>query len=244
MPKFFVNKEFVYDNYIKIEGENFNHISNVLRAKIGQEIIICDGNLVDYNCKICEINKKFIKAEIIDKYINKNEPNIKIILFQALPKADKMEMVIQKCIEIGVDKIIPILTDNTVIKLNEKSDKKILRWNKIAESAAKQCGRGKIPEIENIINFKDAVEKSKLFDNSIIPYEKEDKYNIKNFINNFKGKSIAVFIGPEGGFSEDEIKYASENNIFSVTLGKRILRTETAGLVASVILLYELGELG
>lgn len=153
-----------------------------------------------------------------------------------------MELVIQKCIEIGVDSIVPVKTEHTVVKLDGKEEKKIARWNKIAESAAKQCGRGKIPVVENVMTFKQAVEKAKSLDMAIIPYEKEEKNTLKAVTKKFKGTSIGVFIGPEGGFSNDEIVLAGENGITSVTLGKRILRTETAGLVTSVILLYELEE--
>ena len=151
-----------------------------------------------------------------------------------------MELVIQKCIEIGVDRIVPVITENTVVKIGEKAEKKNSRWNKIAEAAAKQCGRGKIPHIDKIITFKEAVKHSKQFDSSIIPYENERDISIKEFITKFRGKSIGVFIGPEGGFSKSEINLCRENNITAVSLGRRILRTETAGLVTSVILLYEL----
>lgn len=240
MPKFFVDKNNIGEKNIEITGDDAKHISTVLRAKVDEEIIICDGYGTDYLCRLIGINKKQVLAEIIKKYENKNEPSLKITLYQGLPKGDKMELVIQKCIEIGVDRIIPVITDNTVVKIGEKAEKKNFRWNKIAEAAAKQCGRGKIPHVDKILSFKEAVEASKTLDGAIIPYENERQTNIKEFVKSFRGKSIGIFIGPEGGFSENEIKLCEENNISSVSLGKRILRTETAGLVTSVILLYEL----
>ena len=240
MPKFFVDKNNIGEKNIEITGDDAKHISTVLRAKVDEEIIICDGYGTDYLCRLIGINKKQVLAEIIEKYENKNEPELKITLYQGLPKGDKMELVIQKYIEIGVDRIIPVITDNTVVKIGDKAEKKNLRWNKIAEAAAKQCGRGKIPHVDKILSFKDAVETSKTLDGAIIPYENERKKNIREFVKSFRGKSIGIFIGPEGGFSENEITLCVENNISSVSLGKRILRTETAGLVTSVILLYEL----
>lgn len=242
MPKFFITKHDICDGIININGDNANHISNVLRAKINDKIVVCDGECKDYNCVITQISKNTVIAKIIETTENLNEPNIKITLYQSLPKGDKMEMVIQKCIEIGVDKIVPINTENCVVKLSNKEEKKLVRWNKIAEAAAKQCGRGKIPIVDKVMNFKDAILQAKFLDAAIIPYEREKQNNIKSFINNFSGKSIGIFIGSEGGFSQDEIKFAVDNGIHSVTLGNRILRTETAGLVTSVILLYELEE--
>lgn len=240
MPKFFVDKNNIGEKTIEITGEDANHISTVLRSKVDEEIIICDGYGTDYLCRLIGINKKQVLAEIINKYENENEPNLKITLYQGLPKGDKMELVIQKCIEIGVDKIVPVVTENTVVKIGDKAEKKNIRWNKIAEAAAKQCGRGKIPIVDKIMTFSEAVEASKETDAAIIPYEKETNTNIRQFVKSFTGKSISIFIGPEGGFSENEIELCKKNGISSVSLGKRILRTETAGLVTSVILLYEL----
>ncbi len=242
MPKFFVSKENINDHIITLEGDNAKHIGNVLRAKIGDKITVCDGEGRDYECEIEEITKGSVAAKITDIFSNNNEPSIKITLYQGLPKADKMELVIQKCIEIGIDRIVPVKTEHTVVKLEGKEEKKLQRWNKIAEAAAKQCGRGKIPRVCGIMSFKDAVIEAAGLDSAIIPYEKERDNSLKSFAKEFRGESIGIFIGPEGGFSEEEISFAKERGISSVTLGRRILRTETAGLVASVILLYELED--
>lgn len=242
MPKFFVRKESINDHTITLEGENAKHIGSVLRAKTGDIITVGDGDGRDYECEITEITKKAVIAKITDIFTNDNEPDIKLTLYQALPKADKMELVIQKCIEIGVDRIVPVKTEHAVVKLEGKEEKKLQRWNKIAEAAAKQCGRGKIPIVDRVMTFKEAINEAISLDSAIIPYEKEKENSLKTFAKGFKGKSIGIFIGPEGGFSNDEIDFAISNGVKSVTLGKRILRTETAGLVTSVILLYELED--
>lgn len=242
MPKFFVRKESINDHTITLEGENAKHIGSVLRAKTGDIITVGDGDGRDYECEITEITKKAVIAKITDIFTNDNEPDIKLTLYQALPKADKMELVIQKCIEIGVDRIVPVKTEHAVVKLEGKEEKKLQRWNKIAEAAAKQCGRGKIPIVDRVMTFKEAINEAISLDSAIIPYEKEKENSLKTFAKGFKGKSIGIFIGPEGGFSNDEVDFAISNGVKSVTLGKRILRTETAGLVTSVILLYELED--
>lgn len=242
MPKFFVRKESINDHTITLEGENAKHIGSVLRAKTGDIITVGDGDGRDYECEITEITKKEVIAKITDIFTNDNEPDIKLTLYQALPKADKMELVIQKCIEIGVDRIVPVKTEYAVVKLEGKEEKKLQRWNKIAEAAAKQCGRGKIPIVDRVMTFKEAINEAISLDSAIIPYEKEKENSLKTFAKGFKGKSIGIFIGPEGGFSNDEVDFAISNGVKSVTLGKRILRTETAGLVTSVILLYELED--
>ncbi len=243
MPKFFVNSESINDSIVTLEGDNARHIADVLRGKIGDVITVCDGEGRDYECEITAVSKREISAKVVDISTNNNEPDIKITLYQAIPKSDKMELVIQKCVEIGVDSIVPVSTERTVVKLEGRENKKLARWNKIAEAAAKQCGRGKIPEVANIMDIRSAIDEAAGLDGAIIPYEKEKKNTVKSYAKGFKGNTVGVFIGPEGGFSEKEIEYALSKGIVSVTLGKRILRTETAGLVASVMLLYELEDL-
>ncbi len=241
MPKYFVEPDCIIDNYVYIKCDEAKHILNVMRTKVGESIVVCDGLKNDYYCKVCDIQKENVRAEILEKHLNNSEPNVNITLFQCLPKSDKMEFVIQKCVEIGVNNIVPVLSERCVAKIDSKNEnKKIERWQKISLSAAKQCGRGIVPKIENVISFNNAVNMAAKFENAIIPYENEIKTNIKSFINNAKIGSVGIFIGPEGGFSENEIKYALDNGVISVTLGKRILRTETAGMVTAAIILYEL----
>ena len=243
MPKFFVDKKQISDENIIITGDDAKHIKTVLRSKVGDKLTLCDGDSNDFLCEIQDFQGNDINTLILEKIESVAEPRVKITLFQGMPKADKMELIIQKCVELGIDRIVPVMTEHTIVKLDKKDKeaKKIERWQKISESAAKQSGRGKIPLIENVIDFKNAILEANKLDGAIIPYEKEEKNGIKSFVNSFNGKSIGVFIGPEGGFAESEIKFALEQGVFPVTLGKRILRTETAGLATVSILLYELG---
>ncbi len=242
MAKFFIDRENLKDDYVEIDKDNANHIINALRCKIGEEIEISIGDGYDYICKISKIEQGKVIADIVDCFGNESEPKTKITLYQGLPKSEKMELIIQKCVELGIDTIVPVVTDRTIVKLSGKEEKKVARWNKISESASKQSRRGKIPKVESPITFKEAILKAKENNMNIIPYEKEEKTNIKSIIKDFKGDKIGVFIGPEGGFSEKEIELAKENSVIPITLGRRILRTETAGFVTTNILLYELEE--
>ena len=243
MPKFFVEKEDFKDGYILIKDEDAIHINTVLRMKINDEIICCDNNSNDYRCLITQLDKKFVKASILEKFKNENEPSVKVTLYQGISKGERMELTIQKCVEGGIDKIVPVITDYTAVSLKGKEEKKVKRWNKISETAAKQCGRGKIPIVEDIKSFKDSVcDALQNNENIIFPYEKEKENNLKNALKSIVSGSIAIFIGPEGGFSEGEIQFVKEKGIKTISLGKRILRTETAGLVTLVILLYELED--
>ncbi len=243
MPKFFIEVPYIHENTIEIKGEDAKHIKTVLRSKIGEEITLCDTDGIDYHCEISAFaereNSVFVK--VLEKEVCQNEPNIQITLFQGLPKADKMELIVQKAVELGVYEIVGVSTERTIVKLDGKEKKKIDRWQKISESASKQSYRGIIPEIhEKILTFSEAIVKAKELDCIIIPYEKETDVRLKEIANQFKGKTIGIFIGPEGGFSEAEIQKALANEIKSVTLGKRILRTETAGFLAIGNLLYDL----
>jgi 16S rRNA (uracil1498-N3)-methyltransferase len=240
MPRFFAYKGQLENDSFTIEGTDANHIASVLRGKVGDEIVICDGEGTDYYCTLTQVDKKSVTARVNQSCATASEPRVKITLYQGLPKSDKMELIIQKCVEIGLVRIVPVKTEFAVAKLDGKEDKKRERWQKIAEAAAKQCGRGIIPTIDRAMSFAEAVADSKQCSAAIIPYENETQYGIKQFARGFQGDSIAVFIGPEGGFAPKEIELALKNGITSVTLGKRILRTETAGLVTGAVLLYEL----
>lgn len=247
MAKFFIKPNQIQDNSISITGEDVNHIKNVLRKKQGDEIIVCDGVSTDYHCKILKLEKENIILEILDKNILNVEPDIKIDIFQGLPKSDKMELIIQKATELGVNKIIPLETKRVVVKLDEKTKtKKLERWQKIAGEAAKQCQRTYIPVIDNVCAIKNMVEKFAEYDIVLLAYEKENNNSIKSIIKNLaKPSKIAVVIGPEGGFEEEEVNYlcSALNKVKSVSLGPRILRTETAGIAILSALMYEFGEL-
>lgn len=240
MPKFFFNKNDIVRGQVQLFGEDEKHIKTVLRAKEGEEVTLCDGEGMDYQCRIASLERGVL-LDILSKEVCETEPKTKITLYQGLPKADKMELIIQKCVELGIDRIVAVSTERAIVKLDKKETKKLERWQKIAEAAAKQSGRGKIPEIgQQVLKFKDAVAEAKTLDGAIIPYEKEQETGIRQFVQNFQGESIGIFIGPEGGFSEEEIALAQENGVTPITLGKRILRTETAGMTTVAILLYEL----
>lgn len=247
MHKFFVPLDNIFENLVKITGDDVKHIYKVLRLNIGDEICIndCTGN--EYLANIKSIDKKEVNAEITEKLELNNESKINITLYQGLPKAAKMDLIAQKNTELGVKSIIPVVTERVVVKGDLKEFKKVDRWNRIALEASKQCKRSSIPKINNPLNFNDALEDLKQFDLVIIPYENKKNYGIKamiNEINKEEIKNIAIMIGPEGGFSEDEIEKLKEIDAKIVTLGPRILRTETAGFVCVSLVMYELGDLG
>jgi 16S rRNA (uracil1498-N3)-methyltransferase len=239
MSRFFVSTESINENSIEIQGSDANHISNVLRIKQGEEITVCDSHGNDYRCVVSEIKKDLVICRILQITKSQSESNFKITLFQGIPKLDKMELIIQKCVELGIFKIVPVITEHTVVKINEKTAKKVERWRKISEAASKQCSRGIIPEISEPMPFKVALDEGKKSDGILIPYENETDRDIKTFLREYNGNSLAVFIGPEGGFSRNEIDMALKKGGTSVTLGKRILRTETAAIAVSAVIMYE-----
>ena len=250
MPKFFIKTENLKENEeIWITGSDVNHIKNVLRKKVDDKINICNSDTQkNYECVIKNIEENKIVCKILDEVKSLAESNINITIFQGLPKSDKMELIIQKTNVLGVKTIVPVITKRTVIKLKDKDKQnKVDRWRKIAEVAAKQSGRDIIPTIENIINIADI--KFDEFDKIFVLYENEEKISIKDEIEQLKNDNkeelnIGIVIGPEGGFAESEIEQLRLNqNVSVVTLGKRILRTETVALVVSGILMYELGDL-
>lgn len=248
MPKFFVKSNQINENVINIVGTDVNHISTVLRLNVDDEIKVCNEDEgVNYNTKIIELNKEEVKCKIIEKINSKSEPDIYINVLQGLPKAEKMELIIQKCTELGVKEITPIEMERCVVKLDGKSEsKKLERWRKIAEVAAKQSGRDKIPKINNVAKIKNICNMLKDYDIVLVPYENEENTTLKEVIKNLSKKDlkIAIIIGPEGGFEEKEIKELEKNDYKIVTLGNRILRTETVAMAMTSVLLYELADFG
>ena len=247
MPKFFINTDQKQEEKIYIEGEEVNHIKNVLRKKIGDELIVCDKDKSqDYCCTIQEINDNKIECIINEELETNVEPNIKVTIFQGLPKADKMELIIQKAVELGVYDITPIQMERCIVKLNDKDKiKKIQRWQKISEVASKQSGRNIIPNINNIINARSICNFTANYDIVLIAYENEQNNTLKNEIEKLKNTNkkdlkIGIVIGPEGGIDEKEIEMLKKNECKIVTLGKRILRTETVALNILSVLMYEL----
>ncbi|SFE15671.1 RsmE family RNA methyltransferase [Peptostreptococcus sp. D1] len=260
MDRFFVKKEWIdfENNSMTIRGEDVKHISKVLRYKVGDRLEVCDGADNEFICEIVEINKDSILLGIIEKKDMCRESNIEIRLYQGLPKNTKMEIILQKLTESGVSEIILVDTDRTVVSVDEKkSDKKLGRWERIIYESAKQCKRGVIPKLKGIMSFKDALEDMKNNDINISPYENENALGIKevlisdNILSIIERKlnlqvkpKIGIFIGPEGGFTEEENFLIRENGAKSVKMGPRIFRTETAAIVATAIVQYEFGDLG
>lgn len=270
---------------IYISGKDYNHIKNVLRLRIGEEIIVSDGTSRDYHCRISDYPEEMVEAEIIDINDNATELPAKIILFQGMPKADKFEHIIQKTVELGVHEIYPVMMKRCVVKLESggsgkssgsgKEAKKLQRFNKVAEAAAKQSQRGIIPEVKSFISFRDAVDMAASMDMMLIPYEsacgmdysREIINSIRELCHKSKNSSlliseeqngqnsteqdlpedttkptVGIFIGPEGGFAPEEIEYAKEKGGVIISLGNRILRTETAGPAIMSILGFALDD--
>jgi len=246
MPKFFIEEKDILLNEIIIKGESVNHIKNVLRLKCGNEITLSSGNGVDYCVSIERIEPDCIFTSIINIKRNDTEPPIEVTLFQGIPKSDKMDFIIQKSIELGVSRIVPVIMERTVVRFNNKKDldNKVARWQRIALEAAKQCKRGTVPQVEYPLTFNEALKLSSQAQLGIIPYEMEIEQGLKSNISKSSARKIAVMIGPEGGISELEIKNAVNSGMKPVTLGPRILRTETAGIAVLSILMYELGDIG
>ena len=242
MYQFFVEDEQVQQDRICIVGGDVNHIGHVLRMKTGEKIRISDQSGRSYFCRILEITEEEVWAQIEDTDEMGTEFSHKVYLFQGLPKSDKMELIIQKTVELGVYTVIPVAMKNCVVKLDDKKAKsKVTRWQAIAESAAKQSKRSLIPEVKMPMSYKEAVAYAKKLDVKLVPYENEHGMaGTKAAMEQIKkGESIAVFIGPEGGFAPEEIEMVRDE-MQLISLGRRILRTETAGIVALAILGYQL----
>ena len=246
MYQFFVEPSQIQDKKIIISGSDFNHIKNVLRLKIGEEIAVKNGvDGKEYRCGI----EMFAQDQVICSLRFVREEGVelpsKIYLFQGLPKADKMEFIVQKAVELGAFEVIPLAVKRCVVKLDEKkAQAKVNRWQNIAEAAAKQCKRGIIPAVKAPMTMKEAAAYAERMDVKLLPYElAEDMSRTKKIIEGIMpGQSVAIFIGPEGGFEESEVETALAAGIEPVTLGKRILRTETAGLAALSWLMYHLED--
>lgn len=243
MQHFFVTPDQVKEDMIFIEGSDVNHMKNVLRMYVGEEVAISDGNNLKYICVIDHYEEDMAVLKITEEKSVDTELLSRIYLFQGLPKQDKMELIVQKAVELGAYQVIPVATKRCVVKLDDKkAKKKVERWQQIAESAAKQAGRGYIPEVNQMMSYKQALEFARTLDVVLVPYElAEGMVETKAIISSIeKGQSIGIFIGPEGGFEREEVEMAIESGAKAITLGKRILRTETAGLTTLSVLMFHL----
>lgn len=246
MHKFFIDKNQIEEGKLYIEGQDKKHITNALRLDRGDEILVASEG-INYLSRIEDIDEARVYCKILKEEAGINEPPIKISLYQGLAKGSKIDLIIQKGTEIGISEFILVEMDRSVTRVkNEKWKKnRLQRYNKIAEEAAKQSKRDYIPKVVDIINSEEMVEKMKKSGSeTLVAYEEEKNKTIKEILSTLDSKSINILIGPEGGISKKEIELLEEIAAHSLTLGPRILRTETAGIVASTIVLYELGDLG
>lgn len=248
MYHFYTIKSNITPERIVLTGEDVNHIKNVLRMKEGEELVICDGEGTDHFCRIAELNRDSVVCSVQKSGLSQAELPVRLYLLQGLPKKDKMELIIQKAIELGVYEIVPVMTKRVIVKLDDpkKEAHKLERWQAIAEAAAKQSGRGIIPKIHPVVSFEEALEMGKKTDEAMIAYENADNSvsgmeESRKLIHELKNKSSACFfIGPEGGFESSEVARAVEAGFSCISLGKRILRTETAGLAVLSAAMFEL----
>ena len=246
MYQFFVDESQINidSKRVFIEGPDVNHIKNVLRMKPGEEVNVSNGvDGKEYRCAILDMNETVVNLELRFIKEDGNELPVDVTLYQGLPKADKMELIIQKCVELGVKRIVPVSMKRCVVKLEEKkASSKVSRWQSIAEAAAKQSKRGIIPEIGQVVSFSEAVSDASKSDIMLLPYEMADADAMdktRAVFNGLKaGQKVSVFIGPEGGFDEGEIEMAKKAGMEIITLGKRILRTETAGMMVMSFIVF------
>ena len=245
MSRFFVLPQQIDGDTIRIEGGDAQHIGKVLRLNVGGHITICDGAGNDYQAEITQMAKNEVLSRIISQSKADTEPKLRVVLYQGIPKAAKMDFVIQKAVELGVAEIVPVMTKRSVVKLDAKSARgKVERWNKIASEASKQCNRAVIPCVAPVATLEEALSDMQKLELKLIPYEAEEKSGLRDVLEQRPMvESAGILIGPEGGFDQVEVEQAREAGLLSVRLGRRILRTETAPLAVISALMYDYGEI-
>ena len=245
MHHFFVTPQQISGDKIRIEGGDVNHMKNVLRMKLHEKAEISDGESRTYLCEVEAYEEDVAILHILEEMEVDTEPASKLYLFQGLPKSDKMELIVQKAVELGVYQVIPVAMKRSVVRLDDKkAAKKADRWNSIAESAAKQAGRSRIPEVTMPLSYNEALKMAEELDVTLLPYELAGGMEVtREVIRQIKsGQSVGIFIGPEGGFEPEEVEAAVSMGAKVITLGRRILRTETAGLATLAVLMFELEQ--
>lgn len=241
MYKFFVEPEQIVEDAVFITGEDVNHIVHVLRMKKGEQVLVSTSNDREYLCEITALEEEAVQLKLLDVYGSNRELPIEVTLYQALPKGDKMETVIQKMVELGAVRIVPVVTKRCVVQLDQKkAAKKVARWNAISEAAAKQSKRNKIPEVTMPMPFAEALLDAKKLEAALIPYENaEGMEQARSMVDEAaKKRSLGIFIGPEGGFTEQEMEKSQQNGVKPISLGHRILRTETAGMMLMSVIMF------
>lgn len=245
MRRFFVSPEAVSGGAFIISGSDAKHIATVLRMQPGDFLTLLTGDGRECVGAITEASRTEVTGRIISTAPSSREPAVEIELIQCLPKGDKMDSIVRKCVEIGVSRIVPVISRRSVVRLRrDQAEKKTARWRRIAEEAGKQCGRSVIPEVANVTAFAEAVSDAAEAGLKLIPFELESERSLKSVLTGTRSEKVALCIGPEGGFSMEEVDLAVTRGFIPVTLGRRILRTETAGLVVAACILYHMDELG
>ena len=246
MYRFYISEEQICENEISISGPDVNHIKNVLRLEPGDWVVACNGMGKDFICRIADLSKEEVRLNIEKTQETGTELPARITLFQGLPKKDKMELIIQKTVELGVYEIVPVQMKRSVVKITDEKKllKKQERWQTIAEAAAKQCDRGIIPKVLAPVSMEEAVDMARKLDYNMIPYELQDGIDRSREIvkDACTRESVGIFIGPEGGFDPEEVEKAIACGVEPITLGKRILRTETAGMALLAIMMFQLQQ--
>lgn len=241
MPRFFTGQ--VRGDLAEINGEDARHIALSLRMKEGERITVCDARGTDYQCVIQRVQPELISLAVTESAPSAGEPSVDITLYQAMPKGDKLEYIIQKAVELGVGRIVPVLSRRCVSRPDEKSiAKKLVRYNKIALEAAKQCGRGRVPQVEPMLDFGAAVERIAKAPLGIIFYENAE-ISLRETLSKKLQNEVSILIGSEGGFESGEVRAATERGLLPLSLGSRILRCETAPLAAVTAILYQAGDI-
>ncbi|MFZ7130726.1 MAG: 16S rRNA (uracil(1498)-N(3))-methyltransferase [Eubacteriales bacterium] len=239
MHKFFVTEEHIHRDHIIIAGEDAGHIAKSLRMKKGEKIQVSNGQCQEYLGEITSLSKSEVRVSILQSFCNVSESKMNITLYQGVTKGSKMDLIIQKGVELGVKRFVPVITERTIIDIDNKSMKKVERWQKIAIEAAKQSKRGMIPSVNNILYLKDLQSEFKKNELNIIAYEEEKKVSLKKLLDNTPFiKNTGLLIGPEGGLTKDEVQFLGTIGGKCITLGERILRTETAGFSIVSMLTY------
>ena len=243
MSRFYVDPSAVGPESIRLEGPAVSHIRQVLRMRSGDDLTLCDGAGTDYDCRILSFEGNACIAQILERRQTTQELPVRSTLYQGLPKKDKMELIVQKAVELGACEIVPVMGRRSIAKLEDpkKESKKLERWNAIAQGAAEQSGRGILPKVRPVLSFSEAIREMAALDMGILPYEKasgmlKSRELIKRAA---AGQTAGVLIGPEGGFDPEEVRQACEAGIHTISLGKRILRTETAGMSVLSLLMTE-----
>lgn len=254
MQRYFVSPQAIRDQQVRITGDDVKHITRVLRLQPGDEVICADGRGNSYLVRLTNLQPDAVVGDMIRKLDEKVESQVNLTLVQGLPKSDKMDLIVQKGTEMGIQRFVPIETERTIVQYDAKKEtKRLERWQRIAKEAAEQSHRLVIPELQEVTSFRAWMEReARAYDLLLIAYEAEAEQGMREVLQRYSvdsphrviPRSIAVVIGPEGGLTKEEVDFALKKGARAVTLGPRILRTETAGLVAAAIILYHYGQMG